>query len=442
MGRAPPGRINVIPSFLLTLIKSEWYLFYLATRARIRPPCGHKQDPMHPITPFDFGIFLDACRKTVIEAWVNRLHTQADSQYARRPREELLGTVTEAFDANYQVLVHKNYAPIDHFIRKITRLRLSAGFSLSGVQNAFELFREIVLLLMARDLSAQMIDQFITPLNHCLAYTIHRFSDYFQEMHEKTIREHNLHLEELVRDRTAALIESERMATIGQITTSLSHEIRNPLSAVKMNLQILRKNLDLSGNDQRRLEISLGEVVRLEGILKELLDFAKPLRIQHSPCDVNQILAAAIELLEIKFEEKGIRILKSFDPHIPMIAADREKLGQALINLLLNALEASDSPTMVQVTSRYAGHPHNPAIDVCIKDQGHGIPRDLLCHIFEPFFSTKSRGTGLGLTNTRRIITAHGGTVEASIREAPGVSFNVRLPAVAGQDPIWEHPEG
>ncbi len=397
---------------------------------------------MNSTTAFDFATFLDGCRQAVITAWVNRLHNQTNSQYAQRSRDELIGTVSEAFEANYHVLVHNDYAPIDQFIKKITRLRLSAGFSLSGVQKAFELFREIILPLMARDLSARMVYQYITPVNHCLAYTIHRFSDYFQEIHEQTIRQHNLHLEQLVRDRTAALIEAERMATIGQITTSLSHEIRNPLSAVKMNLQILKKNLDLTGNDRRRLEISLGEVIRLEGILKELLDFAKPLRIQYFLCDVNQVVVSAIELLEIKFEEKGIRIRKSLDPFIPQIPADPEKLGQALINLLLNALEASESPATVRVTSRYAGHLHNPAIHLCIQDEGHGIASDLLGHIFEPFFSTKSRGTGLGLTNTRRIIAAHGGTVEASIDSAPGVSFNIRLPATSGQVPQLEYPEG
>jgi signal transduction histidine kinase len=373
---------------------------------------------------FDFATFLQGCKKAVIEEWVDRLHIQ--SQYSQRSREELLGTVSEAYDSNYHVLVHNDFAPIDRFIEKITRLRLSSGFSLSGVQNAFELFREIIIPMLAREKAYKAI----VPLNHCLAYTIHRFSDHFQAMHEKTILEHNLRLENQVRERTAALIESERLATIGKITTSLSHEIRNPLSAVKMNLQILIKNLHLNGNDHRRLEISLGEVIRLEGILEELLDFAKPIQIRYTLCNINAVLAAAIELLEIRFEEKQICLSTSFDPFIPRVFADREKLRQAFINLLLNALEASEPPGKVTVASRYADDGDAPFIELRFLDEGQGIPLELLGQIFEPFYSTKSRGTGLGLTNTRRIIAAHGGKVEAGIQDAPGAAFTIYLPVV------------
>ncbi len=380
----------------------------------------------------DLSLFLQDCREAVIEEWVNRLHTQAGRQYAQRARSEIMGTVSEAFAANYHVLVYNDYAPIDRFIKKITQLRLASGFSLSGVQKAFELFREIMVPQLACNLSAQQFAASILRVNDCLAYTIHRFSDYFQDMHEKTIREHNLRLEKQVAERTAALIDAERMATIGQITTSLSHEIRNPLSAVKMNLQILKKNLHLNGNDQRRLEISLGQVNRLEIILKELLDFVKPLHIQANPCDVNHVLASAIELLEIRFEDKGIHLFKSLDSFVPPMNADSEKLRQAFINLLLNALEASEPGSRVGISSKYVRYADKPFVHICVEDEGHGVTWEQISQIFEPFFTTKSRGTGLGLTNTRRIVAAHGGKVEVLIKEPRGASFNIWLPATAG----------
>lgn len=508
---------------------------------------------------FDFGPFLRRHRKTIIREWVHQLHTRSGRKYAERPEQELLETVTEAFEADYHVLVNEDFGPIDEFIEKITRIRLSAGFPLSAVQNAFELFRKIAVPLLAEDLPRDRFSASLAPLNRCLAYTIHRFSDYFQEMHEKTIREHNLQLEEQVRSRTAELIESEkkyktlveeindgyfvvqdgiivfanrafarihgcstgemigqniarfiapeyvqiietvytqnlqseaapkafeymrltrdggiypteimarlvdyenkpsvlgicrditqrvemerrvreaeRMATIGQITTSLSHEIRNPLSAVKLNLQILRKNLRLDGNDKRRLEISEQEVMRLEGILLELLDFAKPLKLRRTACDIHPIVTSAIELLELKFQQKGVGVFYTFDPALPAVWADGEKLGQAFINLLLNAFEASSKGAKVWVDCRGSAGHSEEGVHVRIRDEGPGIGSEVLDHIFEPFFTTKTSGTGLGLTNVKRIVEAHGGRVEFSCTGANGSAFDIWLPARRGQGP-------
>ena len=223
--------------------------------------------------------------------------------------------------------------------------------------------------------------------------------------------------------------EAERMAYIGQITASLSHEIRNPLSAVKMNLQILKKNQQIQGNDQRRIDISVREVMRLEGILKELLDFAKPLQLKISDFNINSILSAAVELLEVKFDQKQVAVFQSFDSEIPAMQADGEKLGQAFINLLLNAFEASEPKSTIWIYTHYRpnDHPHS-RIEVIIEDEGQGLCEKHLSEIFEPFFTTKTKGTGLGLTNVKRIAEAHGGKITVSSREPRGASFRVNLP--------------
>ncbi|MEE4112064.1 MAG: ATP-binding protein, partial [Desulfobacteraceae bacterium] len=221
--------------------------------------------------------------------------------------------------------------------------------------------------------------------------------------------------------------ESERMATIGQITTSLSHEIRNPLSAIKMNLQILRKNPQIRGNDQRRIAISTKEVNRLERILEEVLDFAKPLQIKMGRVDINTIVAASLELLDMKFAEAGIHTIADLDSNLPPIQADGEKLGQALINILLNALEASSygSTVLIQTTS---GPGDGDDVEIIFADEGHGISRHHASEIFKPFFTTKSSGTGLGLSNAHRIIDAHGGRIDVVNRPIPGASVKIILP--------------
>lgn len=222
--------------------------------------------------------------------------------------------------------------------------------------------------------------------------------------------------------------EAERMACIGKITTSLSHEIRNPLSAVKMNLQILHNIRQVTDGDRCHIDISVKEVVRLEEILDDLLDFAKPLHLKMSKCTVNDILASCLELLHVKFEQKHLSVIRSFAPDIPAIYADEKKLSQAFINLLLNAFEASDQDKKIWVISRYHPDVEEPRIEVAIEDEGSGISCKQLRDIFEPFFTTKAEGTGLGLTNTKRILEAHGGWIEAANRHLHGASFRVYLP--------------
>lgn len=501
---------------------------------------------------FSLAEFHKRNRSDIIDEWIQRLQTEVGEQYAQRPREELQKTVSEAFDADYQVMIHNDFSYINKFIDKITRMRLEAGFRLSDVQKAFELFRIIVVPLLAKEATIDEFQETITKINLCLAHTIHRFSDLFQKMHEEKIMEHNRKLEEEVKMRTIELRESqlkyktlveeitdgyfvvqeeiivfanqafcqmhdyelsevlgkqmyhfiapesrkqvneiyrkslkkrgiprifeymrltksgdrflteilaknthydnklsnigicrditerakmeqrvreaERMAYIGQITTSLSHEIRNPLSAVKMNLQILKKNLHLQGNDSRRMGISIMEVMRLEGILKELLDFAKPLQLKPDAIQINEILKSSVDLLDMKSKEEEISILTSLDPKMPDFFADGERLQQAFINLILNAMEASDKKGRIWVQTSYRIEKNQPIADIIIQDEGHGLSEESLSELFKPFFTTKAKGTGLGLTNVNRIVEAHNGWLKTQNCHPRGASFQITLP--------------
>jgi PAS domain S-box-containing protein len=223
--------------------------------------------------------------------------------------------------------------------------------------------------------------------------------------------------------------EAERMAYIGRITASLLHELRNPLSAIKINLQVLKKNHDdFSDNDRRRVDISESQVARLEGILKELLDFAKPLQMQFQECHVNHILATCLDLLSAQFEQKNVSVIPDLASDLPTIQGDAEKLSQAFLNVLLNAFTESPAGGKIGITSHYDPDAANPGINVVVDDEGNGILKKDLPNIFEPFFTTKVSGTGLGLTNVKRIIEAHGGSIEAANREPRGASFHIFLP--------------
>jgi PAS domain S-box-containing protein len=502
---------------------------------------------------FSLSDFAERYRPKIVREWVERLSSEVGEQYARRPRHELYGTCTGAFDANFQLLLYEDYGPIDRFIDEITRLRLASGFLLSDVQKAFELFRTISIPLLARHCAPDQFAEHVVKVNRCLAYTTHRFSDHFQRIHEEKIIEHNRRLEDEVRARTAELRESqrkyrtlveeitdgyfvvqkevivfanqafcqmhgyaleevierkfshfvtpedrdkvlsiyrksltrkttprsfeylrltndgstfpteilakttqyenklssigicrditqrkqmeqrvresERMAYIGQVTASLSHEIRNPLSAVKMNLQILKNHPKLLGNDARRIDISVREVIRLERILNQLLDFAKPLHMELGLVDINHLVISCGELLEMKIKEEKMEIVTDLDPAVPKIRADGERLSQALINMILNAIEASPIESQLRLKTRLLKDGGSPQALITVEDEGGGISENDRKEIFKPFFTTKSKGTGLGLANINRIVEAHGGRVEVSNLPSRGASFTIILPA-------------
>ncbi len=234
--------------------------------------------------------------------------------------------------------------------------------------------------------------------------------------------------ERLEMERT--LREAERMTHIGRITTSLSHEIRNPLSAINMHLQMLEEYMPMFDEGaQLNLTLSIQEVTRLEKILRQLLDFAKPLRLEIEMCHLNQIIAACLDVVKMQFEQKAIEMSCSLDANLRGIQADKEKVMQVIMNLLLNAFEVSPQQGTLRISSRDRSFQNPPVYEITIEDEGTGIAEQNAQHIFEPFFTTKKRGTGLGLTNARHIIEAHGGRITAENRRSGGALFRVWLPA-------------
>jgi PAS domain S-box-containing protein len=220
----------------------------------------------------------------------------------------------------------------------------------------------------------------------------------------------------------------ERMAYIGHLTASLSHEIRNPLSSVKMNLQILGKNQAFTGNDKRRLAISEREIQRLETILQQLLDFAKPMALDLAETDLNQVILRCVELLEVKLTQQNTCCTLQTDDPLPHLMADRSKLEQLVINLLLNALDSVGESGTIVITTKLRHLDTGPFAVLRVQDDGKGISVETLPYIFEPFFTTKTIGTGLGLANVKQIAAAHQGRVAVKDIKPRGTAFEVLLP--------------
>ncbi|MFZ5584593.1 MAG: two-component system sensor histidine kinase NtrB [Thermodesulfobacteriota bacterium] len=498
-----------------------------------------------------FLVWLDQAADDLMDEWVDRL-AGLSALYSNRPTSELYLTVSEAMRANQAALAQGDLTRIRRFIHFITDMRLQAGFPLSDVQKAFELFRTIVVTRLQAPDKARLLLACLGPLNQCLAFTIHRFSDLFQQMAEKAIRSHAQGLERTVRIRTAELAESEqryktlvneindgyfvvqgervsfanlafcrmhgaspenvpgrpfadfvspdcrarvmhalreafnsrsqggqieytrsgclpdeahteikykvvelgqipvaigicrdisgrvamenrlreneRMAYVGQIAASLSHEIRNPLSTCTLNMMILQEKLNLEGFDRRRLEMTVRELTRLDSILHQLLDMARPMSIEPAPVDLAQAAHDCVDLLAERVKAAQIKVRQRHRDGLPRVMADLGKIEQAVLNLMLNALESLEPGGRITVWTRSLAGSGGAWVELGVHDNGPGLAPEAMKNLFTPFYTNKSRGTGLGLSIVKRILEAHGGTVAARGRHGVGVAFVMRLP--------------
>ena len=228
-----------------------------------------------------------------------------------------------------------------------------------------------------------------------------------------------------LRDSRNELIRAERLATAGRMAASFAHEIRNPLSSMRMLAQMLmqRKDLPVAKREQS-VGYILEEIERIDDIVKGFMDFARPATLELETHDLNQALEEVLNVMEANLNHHQLTLVKKIDRELPPIEFDRGKVKQGFMNIVLNAMEAmSEGGTIEVETSR-----HVDRVRVDVLDTGAGIPSEDLEQLFEPFFTTKVQGSGLGLANTRRILEQHGGGVTIKSAEGEGTRVSFWLP--------------
>ena len=228
-----------------------------------------------------------------------------------------------------------------------------------------------------------------------------------------------------LRDSRNELIRAERLATAGRMAASFAHEIRNPLSSMRMLAQMLmqRKDLPVSKREQS-VGYILEEIERIDVIVKGFMDFARPAALELETHDLNQALEEVLNVMDANLNHHQLSLVKKFDRELPPIQFDRDKVKQGFMNIVLNAMEAMSEGGTVEVgTSR-----HEDRVQVEVLDTGVGIASADLDQLFEPFFTTKVQGTGLGLVNTKRIVDQHGGEVTIKSDEGKGTRVSFWLP--------------
>jgi len=226
-----------------------------------------------------------------------------------------------------------------------------------------------------------------------------------------------------------ALIQSERLAAIGRMSALVAHEIRNPLSSIGLNAELLEESLaeagPAGGAESRELLRAIArEVERLTEVTEDYLRFARLPKPRLVPEELNALLEELLRFMRGELEAAGVRVAPDLDPGAGLVAADEGQLRQAFLNLLKNSAEAMPQGGTLGIrTARADG-----VVSVTISDTGRGIESEALGRIFEPFFSTREAGTGLGLTLTQQILQEHGGRIRCESQPGRGTTFVVELP--------------
>jgi two-component system sensor histidine kinase AtoS len=233
-----------------------------------------------------------------------------------------------------------------------------------------------------------------------------------------------------------ALQRAEQIRTAGELATGLAHEIKNPLAGIKVTMETLAEEPYLSEEDRSVLFKVIDEIKRIEGLIKGLLNFARPPKPQFTPTDVNTVLDTAAQLVlknrsHASGETGAIDMVKELSPDLPEIIGDPMQLKQVFMNLLLNAVDAMPEGGTVVLKTSFGEAAH--AVMVDISDTGKGIDARVLDKMFQPFFTTKSKGTGLGLAISKRLIEEHGGKISIENNKGGGSTFRISLPCDNGK---------
>ena len=236
----------------------------------------------------------------------------------------------------------------------------------------------------------------------------------------------NRMLDEL-RDKEEELVRSATLATVGELTSRVVHEMRNPLSSVKMNFQALERSMEQNPENRELAEIATSQLTRLESMLNELLQYGRPLELSREPVDVETLIDAAVSETRESSLERQVDVKAEIQPGVGNIWVDIEQFKRVLVNLVKNAVEASPKGGQVEIHAQSAG---SPIEDVVIEviDTGSGIRDEHQKLLFKPFFTTKSEGIGLGLANVKKIVSLHSGHISARNGRSVGAVFTVTIP--------------
>ena len=222
---------------------------------------------------------------------------------------------------------------------------------------------------------------------------------------------------------------TQRLASLGRLAAGIAHEIRNPLSSIKGFATYFRERYRDVPEDQKTAEIMVQEVERLNRVIGQLLEFARPMSVRKKPTSIQTVIQHSLKMIERDAQAKNINIRTKLSPEIQEVSIDPDRMNQVFLNLYLNGIEAMEDGGTLSVDL----YPDEDGrqIKISVSDTGTGIDKEDLVHIFDPYFTTKQSGTGLGLAIVHKIIESHQGEVKVESEPGKGTIVTIILPVGA-----------
>lgn len=373
-----------------------------------------------------FTFFTDELGKEIVEAKRTLVHVDEDRGILdiSKPVElghEKLGGIRLGFDLK----------PIENEISKAAYRTVTVAGIISVIG--------IVILFGIAARMTKPIERLTEAAKHIeegdLAYRVRIDRDdeigslgvAFDQMAERLMQR-----EKELKESQAILRRADRLSSLGLLTAGLAHEIRNPLVAIRTFTQLLPERYDDAEFREGFQGLALKEVDRICGLINDLLSFARPSAPKVAEENINEVVEGVVRILETEAKEKSVEIKRNFAAGLPKVWIDREQMKQVFMNLILNAIQAMKNGGSIFASTRLIAKDDTDAagrfLQIEIRDTGVGIPEENLDHIFDPFFTSKEEGSGLGLSVSHQIVQEHGGHVTVESKVGGGTAFFVNIP--------------
>ena len=321
-----------------------------------------------------------------------------------------------------------NLIPIFNEMKAATfrALGISTGIFLIGLLVIFGIASKVTSPIRQLTVAAKRIEQGDLRYRVALSRSdeIGSLAAAFDQMAERL-----MHREKELRQSQNIIRRADRLSSLGMLTAGLAHEIRNPLVAIRTFTQLLPERYQDPEFRNSFQAVALKEVDRICGLVNDLLNFARPSTPNTSAEDTREMIEGMVRILETEAREKEVQIYRRLAADLPKIFIDKEQIKQVFMNVILNALQSIEGRGVIEVSTRlFTKNRSAQSIQIAIRDSGAGISEGDLENIFNPFFTTKKDGSGLGLSISHQIVQEHGGYIVVESQVGKGTTFSVNLP--------------